>query len=71
MRLRPDGPQWPRRPEGCGVSNSVSASPEPVAMSAAGEDSDVLALCEVWLALDFPEPVTATTAAPPDPEEAP
>lgn len=40
-------------------------------MSAAGEDFDVLAQCEMWLALDFPEATEAATAAPPDPEEAP
>lgn len=53
------------------MSGSVSDSPGPGAMSAASEDFDVLTLCEIWLALDFPEPATATTVALPDPEEAP
>ena len=71
MRLCPAGPRWPRRSEGGGVSASVSASPESDGMSVAGEDFDVLTMCEIWLALDFPEPTTATTAAFPDYEEAP
>ena len=52
------------------MSDSVSASPEPVALSMAAEDCDVLSLCEIWLALDFPDPTAVTTAAPPHPEEA-
>lgn len=51
------------------MSASASASLEPVATSATGEDLDVLALCEIWLALDFPEPTTAVTAASPDAKE--
>ena len=53
------------------MSAFVSASPESDGMSVAGEDFDVLTMCEIWLALDFPEPTTATTAALPDIEEAP
>lgn len=52
------------------MSASVSASPEPVATSPTGEDLDVLALCEIWLALDFPESTTAMTVASLDFEEA-
>ena len=53
------------------MSTYVSASPESDGMSVPGEDFDVLTMCEIWLALDFPEPATATTAALPDSEEAP
>jgi len=53
------------------VSAFVSASPESDGMLVAAEDFDVLTMCEIWLALDFPEPTTATTAAFPDYEEAP
>ena len=53
------------------MSAFVSASPESDGTSATGEDFDVLTMCEIWLALDFPEPTTATTAAFPDYEEAP
>ena len=52
------------------MNASVSASLEPVGMSVTGEDLDVLTMCEVWLALDFPEPMTATTVALPESEEA-
>ena len=71
MRLCPAGPQWSGRWEGGGVSAFVSASPESDGMLVAAEDFDVLTMCEIWLALDFPEPTTATTAAFPDYEEAP
>ena len=53
------------------MSASAMASHKPIATPAAGEDFDVLALCEVWLALDFPEPTAAEAAAPLEPEEAP
>lgn len=51
--------------------NSATAQDQQPAAAAVvtGRDGfDVVAMCEIWLAMDFPEPSPA--AAPPDPEEA-
>jgi hypothetical protein len=50
------------------VNTSSEQDQQPVAAATGRDDFDVLAMCEIWLAMDFQEPSPAAT--PPNPEEA-
>lgn len=52
------------------MSAAVTPSPQPDAGTVPA-DADVLAMCEIWLALDFPEPSGLAAAELPDPQEVP